>query len=412
MSTDIQYICKLIHESVQLPVAFLGGEEGTADDTAGSMPVGPLFADARQLLRALVANRREARVPVIHTTNFLENFVLLPVTRDGREAGTLIVGPSTYANVTEETVSGLLFDNHVPHKHQEAWQHYLQQLPTVPKMRLLHIGMLAHCFFYQERLDFTDVLEYNHNYEPRFGFAEHPDLSLSQRREEGKFHMDQAKEKMLFGHVQNGNKPALLEALNAVRNEEAGVLSKRSRLRSQKNLSYCVITLATRAAVEGGLHPETAYTLSDLYIQHIEELQEVKHVESARDDALLEFADRVGKSKQRDVSKAVAACRNFILDHLYEPITLEKLAEATGLHANYLSHLFKKETGVAVSEFIQRERVEEAKKLLALTDDPILQISARLTFCDQTYFNKVFKKYTGVTPKQYRGGRSAAHPSS
>ena len=406
-----QYICKLLHESFALPVMYADAAGETAAQTAGSVPVGPLFSDPRELLQALVANRRNVPVPVIHTTNFLENFVLVPVRRDGGDdAGTLVIGPSAYAAMTEETVAGLLYDNNVPNKHQDGWRTYLAQLPVVPKLRLLHAGMLAHYLLHREPLDFTDVLEYNHTYEPRFLITDSVELDVASRREEGKFHMDPAKEQMMIGHIRNGNKTALLEMLNAFSAEEAGVLSKRSRLRSQKNLSYCAITLATRAAVEGGLNAETAYTLSDLYIQHIEELREIKHVELALHDAMLEFADRVAASKRRNVSRPVAACQNYIADHLYEPLPLEKLASAAGLHANYLSQLFKRETGIPISLYIQRERVEEAKKLLSLTDEPISRICARLAFADQTYFNKVFKRHAGVTPKQYRDRHGVVTP--
>ncbi|HZG85429.1 helix-turn-helix domain-containing protein [Paenibacillus sp.] len=403
-----QYICKLLHESFDLPVMYADAAGETTAQAAGAVPVGPLFSDPQDLMRALVANRRDVPVPVIHTTNFLENFVLVPVRRDGRDAGTLAIGPSAYAHWTEDTVAGVLYDNNVPSKHQDGWRSYLTQLPVVPKLRLLRLGLLAHYLLHRATLDFTDVLEYNHTYEPRLLMTESVELDVASRREEGRFHMDPAKERIMIGHIRNGNKTALLEMLNSFSEEEAGVLSKRSRLRSQKNLSYCAITLATRAAMEGGLDAETAYSLSDLYIQHIEELRESKHVELALHDAMLEFAERVAASRRRNVSRAVAACLNYISNHLYEPLTLEKLAAAAGLHANYLSQLFKMETGMPISLYIQKERVEEAKKLLALTDEPISRICARLGFADQTYFTKVFKRHAGATPKQYRDGHGVA----
>ncbi|MFD2115121.1 helix-turn-helix transcriptional regulator [Paenibacillus yanchengensis] len=78
------------------------------------------------------------------------------------------------------------------------------------------------------------------------------------------------------------------------------------------------------------------------------------------------------------------------------------LAELTGLNSNYLITLFKKQMRMTLKNYIQEQRIEEAKKLLRLTNDTISSISTRLNFYDQSYFIKVFKKHTGITPKQYR----------
>ncbi|MEB8823047.1 helix-turn-helix transcriptional regulator [Bacillus cereus] len=74
----------------------------------------------------------------------------------------------------------------------------------------------------------------------------------------------------------------------------------------------------------------------------------------------------------------------------------------TNKNPMYLSTLFKKEVGMTLSEYIQREKVEEAKKLLTLTNYSLLEVSTFLNFNNQSYFTKIFKKYTEFTPKQYR----------
>ena len=57
---------------------------------------------------------------------------------------------------------------------------------------------------------------------------------------------------------------------------------------------------------------------------------------------------------------------------------------------------------MTISEFIMQEKIEEAKRLLILSNHTILEISSLLHFTDQSYFTKTFKKVTGVTPKVYR----------
>jgi len=72
------------------------------------------------------------------------------------------------------------------------------------------------------------------------------------------------------------------------------------------------------------------------------------------------------------------------------------------MHPNYLSSLFKKETGENLREYLLRNRIEVAKSLLSRTEYSYVQISNSLAFYSQSHFTKVFKENTGYTPKQYR----------
>lgn len=228
------------------------------------------------------------------------------------------------------------------------------------------------------------------------------ELMVAKSREELVFHQDPLAEWEIFHQVKSGNTATVQQAWSGVDAKKLGTLSRKSPLRNMKNLAICGITLATRAAIEGGLFWEEAYTLSDLYIQSIEDLHDVKEVDAALQEALLDFTERVERSKREHVTKPVATCQNYIFNHLYEELRLTQLAELVNLAPAYLSTLFKRETGITISQYIQRERIEEAKRLLMLTDSSIAEISSRLNFYDQTYFGKVFKRHTGVTPNRYR----------
>lgn len=84
-------------------------------------------------------------------------------------------------------------------------------------------------------------------------------------------------------------------------------------------------------------------------------------------------------------------CKNYINKNIYQTISLKQLARFTGKNPMYLSTLFKKEVGVPFSVYIQQEKVEEAKKLLTLTNHSILEISTLLNFNSQSYFTSIFK---------------------
>ncbi|MDQ6421207.1 response regulator [Paenibacillus sp. LHD-117] len=82
---------------------------------------------------------------------------------------------------------------------------------------------------------------------------------------------------------------------------------------------------------------------------------------------------------------------------------MEALAEQVGMSANYLSRLFKQETGETITDYLIAVRIAKAKQFL--TDHPHLknyEIAQLVGYADPVYFNKLFKKVVGVTPKEYR----------
>jgi AraC-like DNA-binding protein len=397
----IRATCKLLYETLQLPVFYskVHNNEDIHALVNEQERSNPLFADKTELVRVLIQQAQLLDVPNIHTTNFGESFVIVPYFQDGAPEATIVIGPSSTHRLTNETIHTLLRDFNI--NSTSEWISYLQELPLVTTKRLFHIGILAHNLLNKVMLDVTFVIEKNFRYEQPKS-KKLADVIISDRRESLEFHGLFEIEKQLLSSIRNGDKTAFFNMTLTSNYDGSGILSNHSRLRNNKNIGICAIALATRAAIEGGLYPEIAYTISDHHIQHIEELHDSRAVEVAIGDALIDFVERVSNSRRKHLSKPIATCQEYIFNHLYEDIHLSVLADKVGLQENYLSQLFKKESGVTITQFIQQEKVEEAKKLLDLTPDPITAIAAKLNFYDQTHFIKIFKRYTGVTPKKYR----------
>lgn len=404
---ELSYLCKLIHESIQLPVHCKSGDLEYVETSNCNDQIRPLYREQLALIYSLQPNAQDFTLPIVHTTPYWDQYILLPVHRNQECIGTMIIGPVTTQALSEMVVSNILNDNDVPYKQQAMWLQYLRSLPVVNRSRLFHISVLSYLLVNGEALDITDVLEYNFRHEQRFLYEDSAELTLSNRRELSLFHSDRDHETRMLRTISNGDKAALLNMMITLPFEGAGVLSKRSQLRNIKNLAISGITLATRAAMDGGLQAELAYTLSDLHIQHIEELRDARAVDIALMDAFLDFTERVSISKMNSSSRPIAACKAYIFNHMYEDIPLQKLSELTHLNRNYLSHLFRKETNMTISQYIQKERVEEAKRLLELTDEPLSTIASKLNYYDQTHFSKLFRKHANMTPKQYRDRGSA-----
>lgn len=97
----------------------------------------------------------------------------------------------------------------------------------------------------------------------------------------------------------------------------------------------------------------------------------------------------------------------YIDTHYDRRLSLSDLAKEMNLNANYLSQVFKKETGKTFLKYITGLRIEKAKELLDSGDYSISDTAAALGFNDYFYFLKTFKRVTGLTPKQYRHGYTA-----
>lgn len=93
---------------------------------------------------------------------------------------------------------------------------------------------------------------------------------------------------------------------------------------------------------------------------------------------------------------------DYIYDHLGEDLTLETVANHVGLSKCYFCTQFKKDMKLSFTDYLTYARIQKSKYLLANTDKPILDIAILIGFNSQSYFTTQFKKYTGLSPKEFR----------
>jgi YesN/AraC family two-component response regulator len=173
-----------------------------------------------------------------------------------------------------------------------------------------------------------------------------------------------------------------------------------------RNIRYhFIITVAmvARYCIEGGMEHEAAYRLSDFYIQQADQCTAIDQISRLHSIMTIDYTKRMKALKMDKIfSKPIVTCIDYIYRNLNTRITVAMLAEYIDLHPNYLSKLFKKETGISISMYIQKRKVETAQNMLKYSDYSPAQIASILAFPTQSYFIEVFKKCVGMTPKKYQ----------
>lgn len=210
------------------------------------------------------------------------------------------------------------------------------------------------------------------------------------------------KEFEFYDCVKSGDTEGVKRVMTPLGGSGSGVLSE-DPVRNLKYHFVITVALITRFCVEGGLEMETAYTLSDLYIMKADKCKTAEEIHTLHMEAVLDFTKQMKKVSRGFIySKPVIMTMDYVYDHLHSKITEEDIAEHVSLSTSYLSRLFKKEVGVTVSTYIAVKRVETAQNMLRYSDYPSLDIANYLAFTSHSHFISVFKKYTGMTPNEFR----------
>lgn len=225
---------------------------------------------------------------------------------------------------------------------------------------------------------------------------------LFRQRENTDAHAPTDFEAAICHAIEIGSQEALIKILYSPSGGRIGKMSA-SELRQEKYAMVCIATLASRAAIRGGLPKEIAFNMSDSFCQCADQAVDVPHVQRIIFSMLTEYCAKVKEHQGRQsLSATVVKCLNYISDHLHETITLDALSVHCNLCGRSLSLRFKAEMGMGIPEYIHREKIKEAQYLLCREDYSLSEISCFLNYPSQSYFTQIFKKYCGMTPQQYR----------
>lgn len=279
-----------------------------------------------------------------------------------------------------------------------AFLNFIDHLPTVPMIRMYEYALMLHRCLTGKNITISQLV-HNAVKEERFDGLSFAENDVNSRDSYGIYSAEQA----LLNCVKNGNLQYKKEWSRAVSFGTAVTFPGEDGLQQAQTAVFTFNVLCCRAAISGGLSPETGYMLEKAYnytilsSHTVDELTEVSHT------LLEDYIRRVHCLHASDgISPQIRAVCDQITLHPENKLDIHALAEKLGYSDYYFSRKFKAETGMSIAEYDGRQKVEKAKLLLKNPGLRISEISDSLGFCSQSHFGVLFKRYTGISPTAFR----------
>lgn len=221
-------------------------------------------------------------------------------------------------------------------------------------------------------------------------------------RESAMKHTPVENEMRFYEAVKRGDLNGVKELSTPLGGEGFGVLST-DRLRNLRYHLIITVSFITRFCVEGGMERETAYNLSDIYIRKADTAASEQEINLIHSELITDFTERMAKlKKSSSYCYQVTKCMEYVYDHLHEKLMVSDIAAELGLSVQYLSKLFRTETGIPLNRYILKKKIDAACQMLKYSQYEAVDVGNFLAFSSHSHFIQKFREETGLTPKQYR----------
>nr|WP_297708231.1 helix-turn-helix domain-containing protein [uncultured Butyrivibrio sp.] len=395
---NIQKTLGLIYNSTFVPIHYYQSGE-----LAASYPVIDMPKDMVDVNRESLRNSGK-QLQFFSTKESLH----IGYIRNDKTGKEVILGPVSSIPISDDTLDSIIISYGILPEYRYKVKEFFSQTPLFSIAQFLNILALIYKEISGEIIDVFQTFDLLGKDKENMIGEKHSN-SLYERKESEAFHDTYFFEQEYYGYVERGDISGLEAMIRNVPNMNEGQIASDS-LRQAKNIFIASMALVTRRAIAGGLDIETSYQLSDSYIQEAERMTDASAVTLLNATAVMDFTRRVAETKiPMDMPPDIYKAIQFISNHVNQNISVEDVSEYLGIDRSTLSRKFKKELGFNISSYIMRRKLEEAKSLLIYTDKTISEISEYLCFSTQSYFQNVFKKKYGQTPKEFRSSQENMH---
>lgn len=350
----------------------------------------------KRIVDACLLNKKAALAP--DYTGFL--WIAVPHFINDVFISLYVIGPVFAAEVSDSSITSII--QSIPDleeiKSRIKIRECLKDLPTIQHTAFCQFGIILQHHINGEVINASDISLIKSE-------ISKSDRSLGSKSSGSEAMGAYAFERKLMKAIETGN----IYFKRPPHPPHVGKLSNEDPLRQAKNEMIVFVTITVRTALRGGLPEETAYVLSDQYIQMIENEKDISHVyihggECYKDFLHRMYNYRISKGRSREIQNCIA----YIETNLNEKIDFEDMSTVCGYSRNYLSTKFKSEMGMSMVDYITAERIDQAKTRLRSTKESITDIADSLKFTSPSYFGSIFHELVGVSPSEYRKGKEEA----
>ena len=388
---DLEYLCSVIAGLSGIPVRIFDGDTPVYYSFVGRLPRDPMVICKNEIFAI------EKNIGYY----MIAQFQYYGVVRHGKTR--VVMGPTRQVTVSDAELRSLAFLADVPTDDTDDFVAGMKSIVPMPLESVMQTLCAVNYILNGEKVSLADLTIYD---ELQTDFSSQ--MAAEKTDAPADLHNTLSLEQTLMSMIRKGDTAALSEWAKNAPAIRGGVIAF-DQLRQMKNLFIVSVTLASRAAIRGGMDADDALMLSDRYIQRCELMNTAEEITNLQFHMISDYTARVERLHfGSDSSQLIAAVSNYIQHHLSEPITTEQIAASLYISRTHLSARFHKETGITLSDYILKEKTEEAKRLLRYTDKSLAAISAYLGFSSQSHFSRTFRKYAGITPGEYRA-KHAGH---
>lgn len=166
-----------------------------------------------------------------------------------------------------------------------------------------------------------------------------------------------------------------------------------------------LVVLLSRAAMDGGANVEQIFGLNYNYLKEINQFKNIETLCNWLTKIMGRFIDFVFDLEKVKHADAIYKSVQYIHEHYTGKVTLDDVAKEVYLSSAYFSKIFKEEMHISFKNYLNTMRIDKSKSLLSNSDTQLIEIAGLVGYEDQSYFSKVFKKITGISPGKYRDSR-------
>lgn len=329
-------------------------------------------------------------------TPFSLEYLVFPTKIEFKDNLFFAIGPFTSQSLNPNQVKHVLALNSLSINELTTLEAFYHTVPLLSESEITVLATLTVTLLHNPLI--TTVKKSNNTIKRKV------DIPLSIVSNKEKITQNYSHQKKIMNAIKEGNEAAITE-LTSNLNINLHFFEDRvpnNPLRSTKNIALVLNTTCRIAAEEGGVHPFYLHQISEKYALLIERIHSLTDLYLLMKNMAIEYTQLVNTYSVREFSPIIGRSIQYIQLHLGTPFSLKQIAENLSMNPSYLSRLFKEETGISLTEYINQQRIRAAKNYLQLDTTTITEVAFMVGYNDVNYFIKRFKKIVGLTPTQYR----------